>query len=72
VTNGERSHHDVDGDKPQAETKQSAILKSEAASGLEKELREMEHRQYLQFQEKMLKKDAQMVELDQVSCLCHV
>ena len=39
---------------------------SEASGGLEKVAREMEQRQFLQFQEKMLKKDAQMVELDQV------
>ena len=41
-------------------------ISKEDASSLGKEARELEQRQYLQFQEKMLKKDAQMVELDQV------
>lgn len=60
MTNGELH----DGDEEDAQTEIN--FKPETSSGFNKEARDMEQRQYLQFQEKMLKKDAQMVELDQV------
>ena len=60
MTNGELH----DGDEEDAKTEIN--FKPETSSGFNKEARDMEQRQYLQFQEKMLKKDAQMVELDQV------
>lgn len=36
------------------------------------ETRELEQRQFLQFQEKMLKKDAQMAELEKVTAAFHI
>ena len=64
VSNGVH-HGDEDEDGTDSKNENNNFSKEEA-SNLGKEARELEQRQYLQFQEKMLKKDAQMVELDQV------